>query len=117
MSLWRRYPRSSIRRSWLFIGNRTRDLPACSVVPQPTTLPRAPGCKMLSVILAPDIRVYYLQVENIWTIIIRVLLCIITVIIIIIIILITTTIIIIIIAVLRRVFTFMHPPKFIKNEI
>ena len=23
------------------IGNRTRDLPACSVVPQPTTLPRA----------------------------------------------------------------------------
>jgi hypothetical protein len=24
------------------IGNRTRNLPACSVVPQPTTLPRAP---------------------------------------------------------------------------
>ena len=24
------------------IGNRTRDLPACSAVPQPTTLPRAP---------------------------------------------------------------------------
>jgi hypothetical protein len=24
------------------IGNRTRDLPACSIVPQPTTLPRAP---------------------------------------------------------------------------
>jgi hypothetical protein len=23
------------------IGNRTRDLPACSVAPQPTTLPRA----------------------------------------------------------------------------
>jgi hypothetical protein len=23
------------------IGNRTRDLPACSIVPQPTTLPRA----------------------------------------------------------------------------
>jgi hypothetical protein len=22
-------------------GNRTRDLPACSIVPQPTTLPRA----------------------------------------------------------------------------
>ena len=24
------------------IGNRTRDLPACSAVPQPTALPRAP---------------------------------------------------------------------------
>jgi hypothetical protein len=24
------------------IGNRTRDLPACSMVPQPTTLPHAP---------------------------------------------------------------------------
>jgi hypothetical protein len=24
------------------IGTRTRDLPACSIVPQPTTLPRAP---------------------------------------------------------------------------
>jgi hypothetical protein len=24
------------------IGNRTRDLPACSIVPQQTTLPRAP---------------------------------------------------------------------------
>jgi hypothetical protein len=25
------------------IGNPTRDLPACSIVPQPTTLPRAPN--------------------------------------------------------------------------
>jgi hypothetical protein len=25
------------------IGTRTRDLPACSIVPQPTTLPRAPA--------------------------------------------------------------------------
>jgi hypothetical protein len=24
------------------MGTRTRDLPACSIVPQPTTLPRAP---------------------------------------------------------------------------
>jgi hypothetical protein len=24
------------------VGNRTRDLPACSIVPQPTTLPHAP---------------------------------------------------------------------------
>jgi hypothetical protein len=27
------------------IGNRTRDLPACSIVPQPTMLPRAPPPK------------------------------------------------------------------------
>ena len=27
------------------IGNRTRDLPACSAVPQPTALPRAPVCE------------------------------------------------------------------------
>jgi hypothetical protein len=26
-----------------FIGTGTRDLPACSIVPQPTTLPRAPS--------------------------------------------------------------------------
>ena len=26
------------------IGNRTRDLPACSAVPQPTAPPRAPVC-------------------------------------------------------------------------
>ena len=28
------------------IGNRTRDLPACSAVPQPTTPPRAPAKKL-----------------------------------------------------------------------
>ena len=27
-------------------GNRTRDLPTCSVVPQPTAPPRAPNNKM-----------------------------------------------------------------------
>jgi hypothetical protein len=31
----------SIEESNDFIGNRTRDLPACSIMPQPTTLPRA----------------------------------------------------------------------------
>jgi hypothetical protein len=31
-----------IEKSNNLIGNRNRDLPACSVVPQPTTLPRAP---------------------------------------------------------------------------
>jgi hypothetical protein len=32
----------SIEKSNELIGKRTRDLPACSRVPQPTTLPRAP---------------------------------------------------------------------------
>jgi hypothetical protein len=31
-----------LRKSNDLIGNRTHDLPACSIVPQPTTLPRAP---------------------------------------------------------------------------
>jgi hypothetical protein len=31
----------SIEKSNDLIGNRTRDLPACSIVPQPTTLPLA----------------------------------------------------------------------------
>jgi hypothetical protein len=30
----------SIEKSSDLIGNRTRDLPACSIVPQPTALPR-----------------------------------------------------------------------------
>jgi hypothetical protein len=33
------------------IGNRTRDLPACSVVPRPTTLPLAPYFILRSLIL------------------------------------------------------------------
>ena len=32
----------SMKNSNDTIGNRTRDLPACSAVPQPTALPRAP---------------------------------------------------------------------------
>jgi hypothetical protein len=32
----------SIEKSNDLIGNGTRDLPACRIVPQPTTLPRAP---------------------------------------------------------------------------
>jgi hypothetical protein len=31
-----------LKKSNEIIGNQTRDLPACSIVPQPTTLPRAP---------------------------------------------------------------------------
>ena len=33
----------SMKKSSDAIGNRTRDLPACSAVPQPTAPPRAPG--------------------------------------------------------------------------
>jgi hypothetical protein len=33
----------SIEKSNTFIGNRTRYLPVCSIVPQPNTLPRAPS--------------------------------------------------------------------------
>jgi hypothetical protein len=29
-------------RVYVLTGNRTRDLPSCSTVPQPTALPRAP---------------------------------------------------------------------------
>jgi hypothetical protein len=32
----------SIEKSGDLIGNRTRDFPVCSIVPQPTTLPRVP---------------------------------------------------------------------------
>jgi hypothetical protein len=33
----------STEKSDGLIGNRARDLPACSIVPQPTTLPRDPN--------------------------------------------------------------------------
>jgi hypothetical protein len=32
----------SFEKSSDLVGNRTRDLPACSTVPEPTTLPRVP---------------------------------------------------------------------------
>jgi hypothetical protein len=32
-----------LKKSNYLIGTRTRDLPACTIVPQPTTLPRAPN--------------------------------------------------------------------------
>ena len=41
------------------IGNRTRDLPTCSAVPQPTALPRAPNlvscCRIKPVIIDPEL--------------------------------------------------------------
>ena len=36
------------------IGNRTRDLPTCSAVPQPTALPRAPHLDIIKVLLPTD---------------------------------------------------------------
>jgi hypothetical protein len=39
---------SSIDESNDRIGIRTRELPACSIVPQPTKLPRAPNCTRLN---------------------------------------------------------------------
>jgi hypothetical protein len=30
------------KKNKVLFGNRTRDLPACNIVPQPTTLPHAP---------------------------------------------------------------------------
>ena len=35
------------------IGNRTRDLPTCSTVPQPTALPRAPALLRYCLTLYP----------------------------------------------------------------
>jgi len=46
----------SIKNSNDTIGNRTRDLPACSAVPQPTALPRVP-------VLCTVRSQYYLQGE------------------------------------------------------
>jgi len=39
------------------IGNRTRDLPACSAVPQPTALPRAPVVVLVDTIVGGIARV------------------------------------------------------------
>jgi len=36
----------SMKKSNDTIGNRTRDLPACSEVPQPTAPPHAPACRV-----------------------------------------------------------------------
>jgi hypothetical protein len=44
----------SMKNSNDTIGNRTRDLPACSAVPQPTAPPRSAICVYSSHILSPD---------------------------------------------------------------
>jgi hypothetical protein len=41
----------SIKNSNDLISNRTRDLPECTIVPQPTTLPRARKTVMFKIIL------------------------------------------------------------------
>jgi hypothetical protein len=48
------------------IGTRTRDLPACSIVPQPTMLPRAPILALLhKVIRVPGLeRYFFISVER-----------------------------------------------------
>jgi len=51
------------------IGNRTRDLPACSAVPQPTAPPRAPITsqylfKLLNIIRVIMFRLYYKKIDT-----------------------------------------------------
>jgi hypothetical protein len=38
-----------LEESGQLIGNGTRDLPACSIVPKPTTLSRAPKKKLINI--------------------------------------------------------------------
>jgi hypothetical protein len=44
----------SIEKSSGLIGNRIRDLPVCSIVPQPTTLPRTPKFLFLIFLFVPS---------------------------------------------------------------
>ena len=46
----------SMKNSSDTIGNRTRDLPACSAVPQPTAPPRAPVVAYRNIILSDNCR-------------------------------------------------------------
>jgi hypothetical protein len=45
-ALVRQKGRGQLGNSYDFIGNRTRDFPACSIMPQPTMLPRAPTSEL-----------------------------------------------------------------------
>jgi hypothetical protein len=45
-----------LKNSVDLVGNLTRDLPACSIVPQPTTLPRAPLKDLTTLITAGEDR-------------------------------------------------------------
>jgi hypothetical protein len=46
------------------IGNRTRDLPACSTVPQPTAPPRTPHIGQEEIITYPDMLMMMYSVVN-----------------------------------------------------
>jgi hypothetical protein len=70
-------PRVIVRLEWLgklkissdLIGSRTRNLPACSIVPQPTTPPRAPvnsRCPQGTGLLTTDCRMPTRKVVNVW---------------------------------------------------
>jgi hypothetical protein len=43
MAIWRLEGLGKLKNSNDLIGTRNRDLPASSIVPKPTTLPRAPS--------------------------------------------------------------------------
>jgi hypothetical protein len=49
----------SIEKSIDLTGNLTRYLPACSIVPQPTTLPRTPVISLLSTLILS----FYLRIR------------------------------------------------------
>jgi hypothetical protein len=49
---------SQLKKSSDIIGIWTRDLPACSIVPQPTTLPRAPNLEMTGQYLQYELNRY-----------------------------------------------------------
>jgi hypothetical protein len=51
----------SIEKSNDLIGLRTHDLPACSIVPQPTTLPRA-----LRLYMSISVKQYWKDFQHIW---------------------------------------------------
>jgi hypothetical protein len=55
----------SIEKSNDLIGNRTRDLPACGIVPQPTTLPRAPHVIYMDCIILQNI--YWVATDYHWS--------------------------------------------------
>jgi len=59
----------SMKNSSDIIGNRTRDLPACSAVPQPTAPPRAPFLLLVTTVytiqcVPTDSNLNYVDVYN-----------------------------------------------------
>jgi hypothetical protein len=50
------------------IGNRTRDLPACSAVPQPTAPPRVPNALHVIYIKYKQVPVFNFMFDLLWTV-------------------------------------------------